>query len=369
MKKILVFLLFSFASHAQLSPQSKASLVTIAPGKDLYSVFGHSSIWIQDPINGIDRVYSYGTFDFSTEYFYWKFLKGTLPYTISFNAMSDIVYYYGQIEHRTVTTQQLRLNPQEINQLFNSLETNLLPENKEYRYKFFDDNCATRIRDQIEAVSGSSYQWKNYKQLEGKSYRQWMNDYLEANSWAAIGMNLALGTPADKVANVSQSCYLPDNFKIASTFAASGGIPFVNKTFDLYTSPVGDESQLNVFGPFTFLLILSILTLFVSLKRKTYVFDCILFSVYGVLGLFLLFLATATDHGVMSYNPALLILFPLQFPLVFWFAKNPKWRNYNIIMALLAVIGFIWCLTESWTLIFPLLPILIRSLFLGFKKV
>jgi len=60
-----------------------------------------------------------------------------LPYTISVNSMPTILDYYGQVEHRTVNMQVLRLSASEKNAIFNALETNLLPENREYSYKFF----------------------------------------------------------------------------------------------------------------------------------------------------------------------------------------------------------------------------------------
>jgi hypothetical protein len=369
MKKLLLLFLISFGLKAQLSPQAQVSLITIAPGKDLYSVFGHSSIWVQDPMNGIDRVYSYGTFDFDTEYFYWKFLKGTLPYTISVNSMPTILDYYGQVEHRTVNMQVLRLSATEKNAIFNALETNLLPENREYSYKFFYDNCATRIRDRVEVVVGKSYAWDSYKHIQGKSYRDWMNVYLKANSWEALGMNLALGTPANEIASASQSCYLPDNFFEATKLAVRSGRPIADEPIALFQSSEEINEGFDWFGPFTWLSLLSVITLIISLKspRGTYVFDVILFSTYGLLGLFLFFLAVGTDHIVMGWNPASLVLFPLQFPLVFWFAKNPAWKRYNQLMALLASIGFIWCLTETWTLAFPLMPIVIRTFDLALR--
>lgn len=52
----------SFAQFATLSPQSKVSLITFGPGVDLYSGFGHSALWVYDPVAGIDGAYSYGTF-------------------------------------------------------------------------------------------------------------------------------------------------------------------------------------------------------------------------------------------------------------------------------------------------------------------
>ncbi|MFM6938035.1 MAG: DUF4105 domain-containing protein, partial [Aquirufa sp.] len=96
--------------QAQLSNQSEISLVTFAPGDQLHAAFGHAVIWVRDPLQNIDKAYSYGTFDFNTDHFYWKFLKGTLPYSISFNSMNDLVYYYSQIEHRSIKVQTMHLD-------------------------------------------------------------------------------------------------------------------------------------------------------------------------------------------------------------------------------------------------------------------
>jgi hypothetical protein len=222
----------------------------------------------------------------------------------------------------------------------------------------------------VEAVSGKSYAWDAYKQIQGKSYRDWMNVYLNANSWEAIGMNLALGVPANVTASASQSCYLPDNFFEATKLARRGGQPIADDPLALYQAPASSEAGFDWFGPFTLLTLLSFLALFFAWKspRGTYAFDVVLYSVYGLLGLFLFFLAVGTDHIVMGWNPASLVLFPLQFPLVFWFAKNPAWKRYNQVMAVLACVGFVWCLSESWTLIFPLLPVLIRTISLAVRS-
>jgi len=51
--------------------------------------------------------------------------------------------------------QQLNLTNHEKWQLITKLETNYKPENRYYRYDFFHDNCATRIRDIIaKSVDG-----------------------------------------------------------------------------------------------------------------------------------------------------------------------------------------------------------------------
>ena len=69
MKKIIfLFIISSLISikgiGLTLSPETEVSILTCAPGNELYSLFGHTAIRINDPRHQIDRVYNYGTFDF-----------------------------------------------------------------------------------------------------------------------------------------------------------------------------------------------------------------------------------------------------------------------------------------------------------------
>ncbi len=67
----------------RLSDRATISLVTYSPGDELYTAFGHSSIRVRDDAQEIDRLYNYGTFDFETEAFYLKFVRGDLLYQLS----------------------------------------------------------------------------------------------------------------------------------------------------------------------------------------------------------------------------------------------------------------------------------------------
>ncbi len=72
-----ILLLFSWAASAQnlnVSGAAQISLLTCAPGEELYSTFGHSAVRINDTLTGIDVVYNYGIFDFDTPNFYWLLL-------------------------------------------------------------------------------------------------------------------------------------------------------------------------------------------------------------------------------------------------------------------------------------------------------
>jgi hypothetical protein len=89
MKRIaLSCLLFigSFITRAQEKTDSctmEISLLTCAPGTDLYSIFGHTAIRVQDQRRGMDIVYNFGTFDDSDPMFYIKFTRGIMNYSLS----------------------------------------------------------------------------------------------------------------------------------------------------------------------------------------------------------------------------------------------------------------------------------------------
>ena len=44
----------------------RLSLLTCAPGEEIYSLFGHTAIRYENPSQGIDVVFNYGLFSFNT---------------------------------------------------------------------------------------------------------------------------------------------------------------------------------------------------------------------------------------------------------------------------------------------------------------
>lgn len=99
MKKIIfLFIISSLISikgiGLTLSPETEVSILTCAPGNELYSLFGHTAIRINDPRHQIDRVYNYGTFDFSTPHFYLKIC--TRPASLSADC-SEILPFHIQL--------------------------------------------------------------------------------------------------------------------------------------------------------------------------------------------------------------------------------------------------------------------------------
>jgi len=135
---------------------AKVSLLTCSPGSELYSKFGHSAIRVYDPYEGTDIVFNYGLFDFNTPNFYLKFIRGKLPYQLGIQRFYNFMWDY-QSEGRKVVETPLMLDLAAQRKLLDFLEYNYRPENRQYPYDFFFDNCASRIRDVVEQSPGLTY--------------------------------------------------------------------------------------------------------------------------------------------------------------------------------------------------------------------
>lgn len=314
------------------------SLITVSPGEELYSSFGHNALWISDPMQGIDRVYNYGTFDFRTEGFYLKFIRGTLPYQLSVSPMYYTLYG-AQAENRWVFEQVLNLSQNQKQKLYDFLENNYLPSNRQYAYKFFYDNCATRLRDALKVACGDSLNYDTQtvsSDKKPKSYREWMNKYLYGKPWAKFGMNLAIGLPSDHIATTYEEMYLPDNLRYHLDKAKIGGENLVLTKNTLFTASgsTSDRKSLieMITGPDKLVLVLMILLFQITNYQKkreriAYRFDKLFFGILGFIGWFLLLLGVATDHAVTNWNIHLFWAVPFHLPLIL-FLGNPKHRDW-----------------------------------------
>ena len=294
----------------------------------MYSVFGHTAIRVNDPARGQDITYGWGGFRFAENNFYVKFLRGTLPYYIDAYDMNLMVYAY-KAENRTIREQVLNLSAAQKQRLLRVLETNMLPQNRTYQYKFFYDNCASRPRDIVDKACDDSLTVPSKTRMTGKSYRDWMNDYLGGKPWAKLGMNLAIGQPADEQTDGWHAMYLPSNVHDqmgqATLRQANGQIvPLVAIDRTLFEASKTFRQELPfIFDPEVVFALLGIAVAFLTARRYQRGrvdrwLDRLLFAFSGFWGWFLLLLWVGTDHGVTAWNPTLLYLMPLHLPLIYW---------------------------------------------------
>ncbi len=357
LKKILFifFLTFSVTGHTQkteLSPLSKISVLTAGSGSELYSSFGHSSIRVQDPTLGIDEVYNYGTFDFTTPNFYTKFARGKLNYTLARQRFPYFLLGY-QEEKRWVKEQVLDLTLDQREALFQFLENNYLPGNRDYKYDFFYNNCATKIWDVLQEVYGSRLVFDESYVNELYTHRQLIHQNVPSNTWSGFGIDLALGAVIDDLATPKEYMFLPEFIMKQLNTAQLESKPLVSKSQQVLDfEPVDNHSPFFLSPAFWLSLFLVLILFWTYLDFKYNVrrrwLDFILFFVTGVAGVVMALLWFCTDHTATAWNFNILWAFPLNLFLAFIVAqkRGPNWvaKYVLFLMALLVISLLLWLL-------------------------
>lgn len=354
---LLVLILAVAPLRAQeLSPVATASLLTCGAGDDFYTTFGHTAVRITDPELGIDYVYNYGTFDFDTPHFYWKFMRGKLDYKLARTTYQRFIAEY-QYEGRAVFEQQLGMEWGQIQNLYLLLETNLLPEYRYYKYDFFRDNCATRVRDVVYCawVMDTLLQ----RQAPMRSYRCLISDNLrDTLEWWRLGIDLLFGLPADHRCDANERMFLP--FEMMAEYAGTGAT-------GIWTGPglVEDTHQLLAearqplkpsFPPVVpFGLLLAVVALLTWRRRWPRWADRVLFTIAGLVGLFLLFMWFGTDHYCTKWNFNILWSSPLLILMAIRMERSPKWALW-FQLACFAV-------AAVWVLVCGLAPAILMIIF------
>ncbi|MCF7947389.1 MAG: DUF4105 domain-containing protein [Spirochaetia bacterium] len=225
----------------QLSPRAKLTMVTIFPGRALYSMFGHTAIRVEDPVYEIDLLYNYGQssvpFDAT---FIPRFVTGDLPFMLGVVQTRRAYDFYSRYENRSIYEQDLLLSAAERQAVFEFLEINALPENRVYIYDFFYDNCTTRVRDLLWNLFGEDISFK-LGERPPVSYRKAISPYLVDKPFVKFGINLMLGSPTDGVPGRERRLYLPGQFMEAVDAAQLDGRPLMGETRFVYKGRNGTD--------------------------------------------------------------------------------------------------------------------------------
>ena len=301
-KLLFAFLLFipllGFSQNILLSEQAKVSILTCGTGPESYAMYGHTGIRIQDPSLGIDVVYNYGAFDFSTPNFIRRFVKGDLQYFVTKGSYSEFYYTY-QVENREIIEQKLALSSPQINQLFQQLNTSVYSDERFYTYKFIDRNCTTMVVDKINQTLGKESIKSNRTNL---SYRAILYPYM-SNFYMKLGIQLIFGAKVDEPAT---RLFLPYELNKELSQTKIVGKPISTSTETILkarkTSP-----------PFTFwnsIYSLIVALLLLALLGKKWI-PIVYFFMAGFLGLFFALVGVYSYHEEILWNYTILLFNPL----------------------------------------------------------
>ncbi|WP_276867767.1 DUF4105 domain-containing protein [Bacteroides heparinolyticus] len=369
---------------------TRISLLTCAAGGEIYYLFGHTAIRYENFTRGVDVVFNYGVFDFNTPNFTFRFALGDTYYQLGVTEYRYFANEYTALG-RDVWQQTLNLTYGEKEHLFRRLQENYKPENRMYLYNFFYDNCATRPRDQIEhAIDGTLRYAENMTDSNtGISFRDLLHKYSEGHPWARFGMDLCMGSKADKPISRREMMFVPfylqEHFSKAQITDRQGRTrPLVasEKKIVLTGKTPADFRTGGITPMQSALLLLTVMagiTLWgVSWRKSLWGIDLILFAAAGTAGCILAFLALFSQHPAVSPNYLLFVFHPLHLlclPSMLIRVKRKKASRYmraNFIVLTLFIALWVIIPQKFPLTVLPLaLCLLIRSgsnLFLTYKK-
>jgi hypothetical protein len=377
----LLICLFPFATKAQLqelrlSESAVISLLTCEPVDDMaYTVYGHTAVRINDPANGIDYVYNYGMFDFSSPNFLYRFAKGELNYRLGVSRFADFFEEYSG-RKSGITEQILNLTNEEKQRILDALRINHLPENRTYLYSFLFDNCSTRPRILFEKNISATIEYPEI--LPTTTFRTIIHRCNKNHRWLTFGIDLALGAPLDDSIRQTPQMFIPEYlmqvFSRAKIVLPDGSTRnLVAETRALAPSYPIVENPLDS-NPLVILWLFFVCVLLLSCGELRYgkyfrLFDSVLFLVYGLTGCMLFFLSFISIHPAVFPNYSIIWAHPLHIvPAIALFVKPlAKFVRYymlvNGVILLLFILGWSFLPHEFNAAFFPLvLALCVRSL-------
>ncbi|MBL4706662.1 MAG: DUF4105 domain-containing protein, partial [Flavobacteriales bacterium] len=346
---VLLFSILASISVAQpLSPDAKFSLITCDPGVEVYSLHGHSAIRVEDPLTNVDVVFNWGMFDpgDSELDFSIAFSRGLLDYFLHAGPYDYFIEEY-EYDKRAVNALELSLTIDQKRILWELLLDNNTPENKFYRYDFFFDNCATRIRDLLEQTYGPSFKWTEHPDANQLTLRNTIDVGLADQPWSDFGIDLGLGSKVDVKATNSELMFLPRYLQFAVKNATFNGESLIVSDVILLDFPplVSEQSSIN--NPtfvFWTLLIVAAALVFLRLDLIGRIFDSLFFTIMGIAGLIIMFLWFGTEHTTTDSNYNLIWATPIHFiiPVLMLFKK--KRNKLNKVFLALSIFYFVFVL-------------------------
>lgn len=357
MRRILYSCLIALSvvvGHAATMDSVRVSLLTCAPGSEIYALFGHSAIRYENPEKNQDWVFNYGMFNFREPNFVMRFVKGETDYQLGV-----IPYPYFEAEYAmrgsSVYQQVLNLTDTEKIKLIRLLEENYLPANRVYRYNYFYDNCTTRARDKIEeSIMGKVIYPENKNVV---SYRDILHEFTAGSEWSEFGIDLCLGSEADEPIDERKQMFAPFYMLEAARGAmiqrADTIVPLVYEEFKIVDAELDDEPAFPL-SPMICALLLLMVTIALTLwsvrkGRPCLVWNFLLFALQGVGGCIVAFLFFFSVHPTVGSNWMLILFNPvplLYLPIMIYKSikkeKDPyHWLNTAYLTSFILLMPFL----------------------------
>lgn len=304
-------------------------LVTFGRGDRIVEWFGHTALVVHDREYDHSRLYNYGMFSFDSTML-MKFAMGRLWFWVGQSPVQPTYNMYEGLG-RDVRIIDLNLSPEKRMEVATFLARDVLPENRDYLYHHYDDNCSTRIRDIVDdAVDG------RLEEISSETSPLTLRDHTRIASHHNPPMEMLLmflmNDSIDQPIQHWDEMFLPAQLekwveRLEYENAAGEMVPLVEDKRDYYDSgrPTLPEEPPTRW-PWWLLagVLLGGWGAGVGWWRKQNptqtktrvaygLYNALIGLVIGVLGLVLFIMACGTDHAVTYWNENLFLSNPVTF--------------------------------------------------------
>ncbi len=348
------------SARAVRGARLSVAIITYGPGEFVFEKFGHIALALTDSTTGQDIAFNWGMFDFNQPNFLGRFLTGDTKYWMAGYRTADFNAAY-RSENRSIRKLELQLSAVQRGAIADYVSWNAQDANKYYRYDYYADNCATRVRDLLN--------WALQGQLEAPfkvpgGGRTWRNETARITASDPLvypGIEIALGRNADHVLTKWEESFLPDLLakhlgELTVTDVRGAAVKLIASDSVLFTAdraPMRTQAPTRV--PMALVLGLALATLVIlSAGSRSGVarfvlggFSVAWFGVGALLGTALLLAGTVTKHmPYMGTNLTVLQLHPLMFAAAV-IVTSALWRGVRsraatgiaTLVALLSLVG------------------------------
>ena len=358
---IILFLVCSFTLFAQ-GDNLTLKIAVMGPGNELYFWWGHIALMIEDSQTGTSYFFDYGIFSFTQDKFFTNFAMGRMLYRCGASRTESNFNVYRQNE-RSITIYTLDLPPQAKIAVRDFVMNNILPENRDYYYHHFFDNCSTRIRDIIDLAVDGQFKDEFAHEISDFTLRQhvrrhtWFSPAIDwiLNFWMGQVIDTPLTIwddmflPAEVGKRIEDFWYTDNNGQKRKLVTSVEDIFTVENRHQILETPKKQWPEQLIFS----LVLSGIFAFFFYLHTKNIRAGRILAGismsfcglVFGMAGLTLYFLNLFTNHDYTYENANMLFCTPLLLvvvPVGIFYAFTKKPGKQQIYSELLRII---WLLT------------------------
>ncbi len=309
-------------SQPQERPPPIIELITMGPGKDLYTLWGHAAIRVIYP-GGPDLAYNFGSIDFSPG-FLTRMLQKQVEASLSRSQYRTMLAAYSR-EDRTITRQTLALSPKSARATARKLNQ-LAQAKSRYRYHHFEDNCATRVAEIVNdafshgpknALTSPSHE--TFRSLALRPVRQY--------TWLYVAVDLALSGSADRTVQKWEETAFPAHLAALASTIRVRDQPIVKDEVDAYRSKTATPNARWTW-PWIKVYLLLLLPLLAALVWRRRLGVAVFSITLGVVGSGLTLLMLGSGYDFMERNWGVLVCPPTHLVLAVVALWGRQWRSY-----------------------------------------